>query len=134
LFVPVIFVVLLVSIFRSVWIELWTTATSRSWTGLKSWFVSSCVYLRERNHTGYNAARSGEMRVPPLPTVKSVQSATHHPSRQIIARRAAMELKMHDIVNLGIGMPEGVVRCRKEVCNPKSRSIVFGSRDPEPPI
>ena len=51
----------------------------------------------------YSAAFSGEIRVP----------ASHVPAmamseRKIIARRAALELRANSVVNLGIGMPEGV--------------------------
>ncbi|MFO1398139.1 MAG: acyl CoA:acetate/3-ketoacid CoA transferase [Burkholderiales bacterium] len=51
----------------------------------------------------YSAAFSGEIRVP----------ASHVPvmemsERKIIARRAALELRPNSVVNLGIGMPEGV--------------------------
>ena len=51
----------------------------------------------------YNAAYSGEIRVPmsSIPTMELSE-------RKIIARRAAMELQPNSIVNLGIGMPEGV--------------------------
>jgi len=51
----------------------------------------------------YSAAFSGEIRIP----------ASHVPAmqmseRKIIARRAALELRANSVVNLGIGMPEGV--------------------------
>ncbi|WP_319238886.1 acyl CoA:acetate/3-ketoacid CoA transferase [uncultured Propionivibrio sp.] len=51
----------------------------------------------------YNAGYSGETRVPmsSIPTMELSE-------RKIIARRAAMELQPDSIVNLGIGMPEGV--------------------------
>lgn len=53
--------------------------------------------------TVYNHAFSGRMRgvideLPPMP----------FSDRKIIARRAAMELPINGVVNLGIGMPEGV--------------------------
>lgn len=51
----------------------------------------------------YSAAFSGEIRVP-LTTVKPMPMS----ERKIIARRAALELKANAVVNLGIGMPEGV--------------------------
>jgi len=51
----------------------------------------------------YSAALSGELRVP-------VQSVAPMPlnERKVIARRAVFELTPNSIVNLGIGMPEGV--------------------------
>ena len=51
----------------------------------------------------YSPAFSGEMRVPMSSIAKMELS-----ERKIIARRAAMELQPDSIVNLGIGMPEGV--------------------------
>ena len=69
-----------------------------------------CVVVAERPEyhmqtfvEQYNAAFSGEIRVPasaipPLPMSE----------RKIIARRAALELKANSVVNLGIGVPEGV--------------------------
>jgi hypothetical protein len=59
--------------------------------------------------TPYNPAFSGEIRVragslPPMPMSP----------RKIIARRAAFELKPNSVVNLGIGMPDGVAAVANE--------------------
>ena len=51
----------------------------------------------------YSPAFSGEVRVP-MTSLKPMEMS----ERKIIARRAAMELKPNAIVNLGIGMPEGI--------------------------
>lgn len=57
----------------------------------------------------YSAAFAGEIRVP----------ADHVPAmgmseRKIIARRAALELRANAVVNLGIGMPEGIAAVAAE--------------------
>ncbi|TXH71640.1 MAG: acyl CoA:acetate/3-ketoacid CoA transferase [Thiothrix sp.] len=57
----------------------------------------------------YSAAFAGELRVP----VSAIEPIPLD-ERKIIARRAAMELKAHDVVNLGIGMPEGVANVATE--------------------
>ncbi len=74
-----------------------------------------CVVIAEPQHhlqtyaTAYSAAFAGEIRVP---------TATMQPmpldERKIIARRAAQELKLGSVVNLGIGMPEGVATVAAE--------------------
>ena len=57
----------------------------------------------------YDPAYSAELRVP----AASVAPMPPGP-RKIIARRAARELRPNDIVNLGIGMPEGVAAVAAE--------------------
>jgi propionate CoA-transferase len=76
--------------------------------------VDCVVVARPENHwqtfgTQYNPAFSAEIRVragslPPLPMSE----------RKIIARRAAFELKPNSVVNLGIGMPEGIAAVANE--------------------
>ena len=69
-----------------------------------------CVVVAERPEyhwqtfaTPYNASFSGELRTP-MGTIQPM----HMSERKIIARRAALELLPNSVVNLGIGMPEGV--------------------------
>jgi propionate CoA-transferase len=57
----------------------------------------------------YSPAFSGEIRVP-----MSAVPPMALDVRKIIARRAAMELAANDVVNLGIGMPEGIASVAAE--------------------
>lgn len=76
--------------------------------------VDAVVVGRKENHWQtfaevYNPSFSGEAKVPmaSLPTIEMGD-------RKIIARRAALELNSGDIVNLGIGMPEGIANVANE--------------------
>ncbi len=59
--------------------------------------------------TPYNPAFSGEIRVP-LQSIDSMPMS----ERKLIARRAAFEILPNSVVNLGIGMPEGIANVANE--------------------
>ncbi len=59
--------------------------------------------------TQYSAAYAGEFRVPSASLVSAPLT-----ERKIIARRAAFELPPNGIINLGVGMPEGVATVAQE--------------------
>lgn len=76
--------------------------------------VDSVSVARAGEHTQtfgeeYNPAYCGDVRVPfgSIPALPMDE-------RKIIARRAALELSVGDIINLGIGMPEGVAAVANE--------------------
>jgi propionate CoA-transferase len=74
-----------------------------------------CVIVSRPEHhpqtwgTQYSPALSGELRVP-LSSIPSLELSV----RKVIARRAAMELRPNAVVNLGIGIPEGIASVAAE--------------------
>jgi propionate CoA-transferase len=57
----------------------------------------------------YNPSFSSEVKIP-MQSIKPMEMSP----RKIIARRAAFELKANSVVNLGIGMPEGIANIANE--------------------
>ncbi|MFV0438259.1 MAG: acyl CoA:acetate/3-ketoacid CoA transferase [Desulfopila sp.] len=57
----------------------------------------------------YNPSYSGEIRMP-MQAIAAMEMS----GRKVIARRAAFELKPNSVVNLGIGMPEGIANVANE--------------------
>jgi propionate CoA-transferase len=74
-----------------------------------------CIVLAPPEHhwqtfsQAYNPAFSSELRVP----AQSI-AAMEMDARKLVARRAAFELKANSVVNLGIGMPEGIATIASE--------------------
>lgn len=76
--------------------------------------VDCVVVSKPENHmqtfdVQYNPAFSSEIRVP----IQSVEPMSMT-ERKIIARRAAFELEVNSVTNLGIGMPEGIAKVANE--------------------
>ncbi len=76
--------------------------------------VDCVVVAHPENHwqtfaTPYNPSYSCEIKIP-MQSIPDMEMG----ARKIIARRAAFELQPNSIVNLGIGMPEGVANVANE--------------------
>ena len=76
--------------------------------------IDCVVVARPENHwqtfsVQYDPAFSGEIRAP-VGSITPMEMS----ERKIIARRAALELDANSVVNLGIGMPEGIANVANE--------------------
>ena len=76
--------------------------------------VDAVVVAKPENHvqtfgTDYNPSFSGEVRVP-MEAIPPIEMS----ERKIIARRAAFELRPGHVVNLGMGVPEGIASIANE--------------------
>jgi propionate CoA-transferase len=71
--------------------------------------VADPVHHAQTFEVQYDPAFSSEIRTP-MQSIRPMEMS----ERKIIARRAAMELKANSVVNLGIGMPEGVAQVANE--------------------
>jgi propionate CoA-transferase len=81
---------------------------------IPSALVDCVVVARPENHrqtntTSYNPAYSGEIKVPTDGVATMALD-----ERKVIARRCAMELRTNAIVNLGVGIPDGVAAVAAE--------------------
>lgn len=77
-------------------------------------YVDAIVVAKPENHMQTNGSQykpeiSGEKRIP-MDAIPPMPMS----DRKIIARRCAMELKPNAVVNLGIGMPEGIAAVAAE--------------------
>ena len=77
-------------------------------------YVDALVIGKPENHwqtysQEYNPSYSGQVRVP----VDSIEPMPLN-ARKVVCRRAAMELDPSAIINLGIGMPEGIANVANE--------------------
>jgi propionate CoA-transferase len=77
--------------------------------------IVDCIVVSRPEHhwqtfgTAYSPAFSGEIWRVPLGTTTLPMSI-----RKVIARRAALELRPNSVVNLGVGMPEGIASVAEE--------------------